>query len=194
MAAHTVVVVVMVQGKAGVNTFGNAVDVGFMDPEKAVPGDLGFDPLGFADNGINPDYALSEIKHARLAVSPRHHLSTPFHGVEASRLTVLGRWLVYADDRRGGHAPPGVPAGQGHHRPDCCLGHELVLNPPRSPLLFTRSLEFDPGGDGPWVIVRPPLRLVKYCCSGILVGRNGVSALTGSVRAELLSSKCLRCL
>jgi light-harvesting complex I chlorophyll a/b binding protein 1/light-harvesting complex I chlorophyll a/b binding protein 4 len=56
------------QGKAGVNPFGNAVDVGFQDPEKFVPGDLGFDPVGFTDNGINPDYALAEIKHARLAM------------------------------------------------------------------------------------------------------------------------------
>lgn len=50
------------------------------------PGDLGFDPLGFSDNGINPDYALSEIKHARLAVSPlpfshRMHLEQSRHGV-----------------------------------------------------------------------------------------------------------------
>ena len=57
------------QGKAGVNAFGNAVDVGFQDPDKVTPGDLGFDPLGLAENGINPDYALAEIKHARLAVS-----------------------------------------------------------------------------------------------------------------------------
>ena len=108
------------QGKAGVNPFGNAVDVGFQvrhpqrstaqivwagpsrapcrrvpcpstfftprltpsnqhkpppsppsiqDPEnKFTPGDLGFDPLGFSDNGIRPDYALAEIKHARLAM------------------------------------------------------------------------------------------------------------------------------
>src|SRR6056297_3104770 len=56
------------QAKAGVNPFGNAVDVGFQDPEKFVPGDLGFDPVGFTDNGINPDYALAEIKHARLAM------------------------------------------------------------------------------------------------------------------------------
>ena len=39
------------------------------DPENNfTPGDLGFDPLGFSDNGINPDYALAEIKHARLAM------------------------------------------------------------------------------------------------------------------------------
>jgi hypothetical protein len=56
------------QGKAGINPFGSAVDVGFQDPEAFTPGDLGFDPLGFADNGINPDYALAEIKHARLAM------------------------------------------------------------------------------------------------------------------------------
>lgn len=56
------------QGKAGVNPFGSAVDVGFQDPDAFTPGDLGFDPLGFADGGINPDYALAEIKHARLAM------------------------------------------------------------------------------------------------------------------------------
>lgn len=39
------------------------------DPEeKFTPGDLGFDPLGFSDAGIRPDYALAEIKHARLAM------------------------------------------------------------------------------------------------------------------------------
>jgi len=57
------------QYKSGINPFGNAVDVGFQEREKIVPGDFGFDPLGFADNGINPDYAIAEIKHARLAVS-----------------------------------------------------------------------------------------------------------------------------
>jgi hypothetical protein len=56
------------QAKAGVNPFGNAVDVGFQDPDKFTAGDLGFDPLGFADNGIRTDYALAEIKHARLAM------------------------------------------------------------------------------------------------------------------------------
>jgi len=56
------------QGKAGINPFGSAVNVGFQDPEAFIPGDLGFDPLGFSDNGINPDYALAEIKHARLAM------------------------------------------------------------------------------------------------------------------------------
>lgn len=57
------------QARSGVNAFGNKVDVGFIEPEKAIPGDLGFDPLGLANNGVNPDYALAEIKHARLAVS-----------------------------------------------------------------------------------------------------------------------------
>lgn len=33
-----------------------------------IPGDLGFDPLGLAANGVNPDYALAEIKHCRLAM------------------------------------------------------------------------------------------------------------------------------
>ncbi|CAM9559245.1 unnamed protein product [Discosporangium mesarthrocarpum] len=36
--------------------------------ETAAPGDLGFDPLGLAANGVNPDYALAEIKHCRLAM------------------------------------------------------------------------------------------------------------------------------
>uniref|UniRef100_A0A7S1U5M8 Uncharacterized protein n=1 Tax=Phaeomonas parva TaxID=124430 RepID=A0A7S1U5M8_9STRA len=31
-------------------------------------GDIGFDPLGFADNGVNPDYALAELKHGRVAM------------------------------------------------------------------------------------------------------------------------------
>lgn len=32
------------------------------------PGDIGFDPLGLAANGVNPDYALAELKHCRLAM------------------------------------------------------------------------------------------------------------------------------
>lgn len=36
--------------------------------DTVVPWDLGFDPLGLAANGVNPDYALAEIKHARLAM------------------------------------------------------------------------------------------------------------------------------
>lgn len=36
--------------------------------EAVTPGDLGFDPLGLAANGVNPDYALAEIKHCRLAM------------------------------------------------------------------------------------------------------------------------------
>jgi len=32
------------------------------------PGDIGFDPLGLAKNGINPAYADAELKHARLAM------------------------------------------------------------------------------------------------------------------------------
>ncbi|CAN0513568.1 unnamed protein product, partial [Ectocarpus sp. 12 AP-2014] len=36
--------------------------------DTVVPGDLGFDPLGLAANGVNPDYALAELKHARLAM------------------------------------------------------------------------------------------------------------------------------
>jgi hypothetical protein len=51
-----------------VNKFGNALEVGFEKPAASIAGDLGFDPLGFAANGVNPDYALSEIKHCRLAM------------------------------------------------------------------------------------------------------------------------------
>eukprot|EP00612_Vaucheria_litorea_P002906 CAMPEP_0171460838 /NCGR_PEP_ID=MMETSP0945-20130129/5549_1 /TAXON_ID=109269 /ORGANISM="Vaucheria litorea, Strain CCMP2940" /LENGTH=272 /DNA_ID=CAMNT_0011987111 /DNA_START=113 /DNA_END=931 /DNA_ORIENTATION=+ len=51
-----------------INKFGSALEVGFVKPEGTNAGDLGFDPLGFAANGINPDYALSEIKHCRLAM------------------------------------------------------------------------------------------------------------------------------
>lgn len=36
--------------------------------DTVVPGDIGFDPLGLAANGINPDYALAELKHCRLAM------------------------------------------------------------------------------------------------------------------------------
>ncbi|CAN0112553.1 unnamed protein product [Ectocarpus sp. 6 AP-2014] len=36
--------------------------------DTVIPGDLGFDPLGLAANGVNPDYALAELKHARLAM------------------------------------------------------------------------------------------------------------------------------
>lgn len=35
---------------------------------EVIPGDLGFDPLGLSANGINPSYALAEIKHCRLAM------------------------------------------------------------------------------------------------------------------------------
>eukprot|EP00904_Undaria_pinnatifida_P005897 jgi/Undpi1/2437/HiC_scaffold_13.g05818.m1 len=35
---------------------------------EVIPGDIGFDPVGFAANGINPDYALAELKHCRLAM------------------------------------------------------------------------------------------------------------------------------
>jgi len=38
------------------------------DAVSRVPGDLGWDPLGLADNGIREDWALAEIKHARLAM------------------------------------------------------------------------------------------------------------------------------
>jgi len=31
-------------------------------------GDLGFDPLGFAKDGVNPAYAEAELKHGRLAM------------------------------------------------------------------------------------------------------------------------------
>lgn len=36
--------------------------------EGRVPGDIGFDPLGFSDKGIDPNLALAEIKNARLAM------------------------------------------------------------------------------------------------------------------------------
>lgn len=36
--------------------------------DTVVPGDVGFDPLGLAANGVNPDYALAELKHCRLAM------------------------------------------------------------------------------------------------------------------------------
>ncbi|CAM9115093.1 unnamed protein product, partial [Phaeothamnion confervicola] len=51
-----------------VNPFGSAENVGFMVGEGKTPGDLGFDPLGFAASGVKPEYAESEIKHARLAM------------------------------------------------------------------------------------------------------------------------------
>jgi hypothetical protein len=56
------------QAKSGLNEFGQALNVGFQDREKIQPGDLGFDPLGFTRNGVNPAYAEAEIKHARLAM------------------------------------------------------------------------------------------------------------------------------
>mmetsp|Transcript_20425 Transcript_20425/g.60284 ORF Transcript_20425/g.60284 Transcript_20425/m.60284 type:complete len:237 (-) Transcript_20425:385-1095(-) len=33
-----------------------------------VPGDLGWDPLGLAADGVNGDYAIAELKHGRLAM------------------------------------------------------------------------------------------------------------------------------
>jgi len=36
--------------------------------QRGEPGDLGFDPLGFAKNGVNPAYAEAELKHGRLAM------------------------------------------------------------------------------------------------------------------------------
>jgi len=56
------------QAKSGLNEFGQALNVGFQDREKIQPGDLGFDPLGFTRNGVNPAYAEAEIKHCRLAM------------------------------------------------------------------------------------------------------------------------------
>ncbi|KAG5193052.1 light harvesting complex protein [Tribonema minus] len=54
---------------ANINKFGNALEVGFEKPgESDLAGDLGFDPLGLSANGVRPDYALAEIKHARLAM------------------------------------------------------------------------------------------------------------------------------
>ncbi|CAM9507075.1 unnamed protein product, partial [Choristocarpus tenellus] len=51
-----------------VNAFGEAYEEGFAEGQSTTPGDLGFDPLGLAANGVNPDYALAEIKHCRLAM------------------------------------------------------------------------------------------------------------------------------
>jgi len=53
---------------SNINKFGNALEVGFEKPGSLSAGDLGFDPLGLAANGVRSDYALSEIKHARLAM------------------------------------------------------------------------------------------------------------------------------
>jgi len=33
-----------------------------------VPGDLGFDPLGLSENGIDPNLAIAELKNGRLAM------------------------------------------------------------------------------------------------------------------------------
>mmetsp|Transcript_19421 Transcript_19421/g.50111 ORF Transcript_19421/g.50111 Transcript_19421/m.50111 type:complete len:238 (+) Transcript_19421:38-751(+) len=32
------------------------------------PGDLGWDPIGLAANGVKPEYAIAELKHARLGM------------------------------------------------------------------------------------------------------------------------------
>jgi len=45
-----------------------AYEVSTSNYEGRVPGDLGFDPLKLSANGINEKWALSEIKHARLAM------------------------------------------------------------------------------------------------------------------------------
>lgn len=45
-----------------------ADDVEILKGDPAQAGNLGFDPLGFADNGVVPAYAEAEIKHARLAM------------------------------------------------------------------------------------------------------------------------------
>lgn len=36
--------------------------------EGRVPGDIGFDPLGLSDEGIDPKLALAEVKHGRLCM------------------------------------------------------------------------------------------------------------------------------
>lgn len=54
--------------RSGLNEFGQSVDKGFLDRDAIEPGNLGFDPLGLAKDGINPAYAEAEIKHARLAM------------------------------------------------------------------------------------------------------------------------------
>lgn len=43
------------------------------------PGDLGWDPLGLALDGVNPDFAIAELKHARLGMlgAAGASLSTP---------------------------------------------------------------------------------------------------------------------
>jgi len=36
--------------------------------QRGAPGDIGFDPLGLAKDGVNPAYADAELKHCRLAM------------------------------------------------------------------------------------------------------------------------------
>jgi hypothetical protein len=50
------------------NAFGSDMNVGFQKPDAYIAGNLGFDPLGLSANGVNPDYAIAEIKHCRLAM------------------------------------------------------------------------------------------------------------------------------
>lgn len=39
-----------------------------LNPVEGTPGDLGWDPLGLAANGVNADYAMAELKHGRLGM------------------------------------------------------------------------------------------------------------------------------
>merc|ERR1711968_70642 len=47
---------------------GPAYEAAGSDGPSKLPGDLGWDPLGLADNGVNPFFAEAEIKHARLGM------------------------------------------------------------------------------------------------------------------------------
>jgi len=46
----------------------SAIEINTSSYEGRVPGDLGFDPLALSKDGINEKWAVSEIKHGRLAM------------------------------------------------------------------------------------------------------------------------------
>lgn len=51
-----------------INPFGEEFGQSTLQVDIGEPGDLGFDPLGLAANGIRRDYAEAELKHGRLAM------------------------------------------------------------------------------------------------------------------------------